>query len=193
MKKATSNFDYRTINSVDAAFKKQNLERLTLTDIPAKVPERFRLAWLRVYELFVVFEAINNGWVPDWNNQNEYKYFPWFEIKVSGSGFVFANSYSDYACTHSTVGSRLCTDRSEKALFIAEIFGKEYADLFLIPALSVKMVSMDGDDPVSMAEFIAVNTPGNIHPITQDEIGSLNKLEVGEEITIGICKIKRVQ
>ena len=74
-------------------------------------------------------KAINNGWVPDWSDDDQYKWFPWFGVLSSGSGF--SNSGSDCYCTGTTVGSRLCTDSSEKAEYIAEQFEAEYVDYFL--------------------------------------------------------------
>jgi hypothetical protein len=40
----------------------------------------------RILKLLVL--ALNEGWVPDWKNHNQYKYFPWFEMAGS-SGFRF--------------------------------------------------------------------------------------------------------
>lgn len=47
----------------------------------------------------------NKGWVADWDNSDEYKYWPYFEMR---SGFAF--SLSGYASwyTYSNVSSRLC-------------------------------------------------------------------------------------
>ena len=36
-------------------------------------------------KLETITEALNEGWRPDWNNTNEYKYFPWFRI-LPGKG-----------------------------------------------------------------------------------------------------------
>ena len=80
-------------------------------------------------KLKIVVKAINGGWTPDWSNSNQYKYYPWFAVLGSGVGF----SNSHYVCSPATtyVGSRLCTDTSEKALYVAEQFGTEYKEYFL--------------------------------------------------------------
>jgi hypothetical protein len=80
-------------------------------------------------KLKVVVKAINNGWLPDWSNGSQYKYYPWF--RVLSSGFGFSHSGYDYGHTTSTVGSRLCTDSIEKALYIATQFEELYKDYFL--------------------------------------------------------------
>lgn len=44
-------------------------------------------------KLKVIVKAINQGWIPDWNNTNQRKWFPWFNLS---SGFGFSGSY--YGC-----------------------------------------------------------------------------------------------
>ena len=78
-------------------------------------------------KLKIVVKAINGGWTPDWSNSDQYKYYPWF--RVLGVGFS-SSTYSS-AGTFTSVGSRLCTDTSEKALYVAEQFGTEYKEYFL--------------------------------------------------------------
>src|SRR5574343_141204 len=72
----------------------------------------------------ILFKAVNNGWTPDWTNPNENKYYPWFKVVSSGAGL----SCSDFFCmnSNSVVGSRLCTDKSEKAEFL----GKQFKEIF---------------------------------------------------------------
>ena len=77
----------------------------------------------------IIYKAINNGWKPDWNNYDECKYYPWFG--VLSSGFGFDSSVYRYDRSITAVGSRLCTDSSEKALYIAKQFESEYKDYFL--------------------------------------------------------------
>ncbi|NJO70081.1 MAG: hypothetical protein HC830_13075, partial [Bacteroidetes bacterium] len=64
-------------------------------------------------KLKVIIRAVNNGWLPDWDNLNQHKWFPVFALS---SGFGF--SYSRYDCTGTLtyVGSRLCFETEEKAI-----------------------------------------------------------------------------
>lgn len=73
-----------------------------------------------LHVLTVVSEVLNEGWIPDWNDSNQKKHFPWF--KWNGSGFGF--SYAGYDFTHSDahVGSRLSLKNSA----LAEFMGKNY-------------------------------------------------------------------
>jgi len=79
---------------------------------------------LNYEKIKVVAKAINNCWVPDWSNRDQYKYYPWFE--VLSSGFGFSDSY--YGCTFAStgVGSRLCFESSEKAKYA----GTQFIDLY---------------------------------------------------------------
>ena len=110
-------FDFRTIGNIEDACKHQNFDPATIPDLsslPGDMGKKFRAGIL----LGIFFMAINNGWKPDYTDSNQAKYFPW--PWVSSSGFVF--SASRYGCDRSRagVGSRLCTDSSEKALWALE-------------------------------------------------------------------------
>ena len=111
-------FDFKSINTVEAAFKKCGLDPANLPDV-SKLPERFSFL-TTCFILAVIFEAINDEWVPDFTNHDQRKYFPWPWVSSSGLGF----SRAVYLCVvaHSAVGSRLCTDTSEKAMWILETF-----------------------------------------------------------------------
>ncbi len=80
-------------------------------------------------KLIIINKALNEGWKPNWADDNEYKYYPWFDMS-SGSGlrfhdFVYLYSYSD-------VGSRLCFKSSELAEFEGKQFLDIYTDFFII-------------------------------------------------------------
>jgi hypothetical protein len=126
-----SKFDYRTIKTVADAYEKTGLVMPSLPELPSSIAEEFREALLAVYNLFVVFKAINDGWVADYTDWNQTKYYPWQRVNSAGSGFDFSRStyYYDYTCT--AVGSRLCTDTSEKALYIGKQFSPEYKKFML--------------------------------------------------------------
>lgn len=76
----------------------------------------------KAYKLLkLLCSALNEGWKPDWDNPNELKYYPWFEMGGS-SGFRFY----DYSYWRSAVGSRLCFKSKE----LAEYAGKQFIDLY---------------------------------------------------------------
>ena len=82
-----------------------------------------------VVRIFIIFLAVNNGWKPDWSSWNQSKYYPWFEVLSSGFGFGGSLCVYDYSRTG--VGSRLCTDTIEKALYVAEQFKDLYQEYLL--------------------------------------------------------------
>jgi len=125
--KKDAKFDYKTIKTFEDACSKLGID----PTITLPVPEEFKKPMVAVYKLIIIYKAINNGWVPDWGNWDQYKYYPWY--RVLSSGFGFSGSGYGYGDADAGVGSRLCTDTSEKAMYIAEQFKAEYQDYFLYP------------------------------------------------------------
>jgi len=82
-------------------------------------------------KLVIIAQALNDGWVPDWDNSRQYKYYPWFDMRTSsGSGF----SYYDFDGwnSDSVVGSRLCYKSHEIAQYAGEQFIDLYKEYFVI-------------------------------------------------------------
>lgn len=74
-------------------------------------------------KLIIIARALNEGWTPNWDNDNEYKYYPWFRM---GSAFVF--NYTNYVWAGTTAfgGSRLCFKSRE----LAEYVGKQFTEIY---------------------------------------------------------------
>jgi len=76
--------------------------------------------------------AFNEGWIPDWTNSNQYKYFPWFNMG-SSSGVGFSSFVFDFWNSSSAVGSRLCFKSADLAKHAGKLFEQEiYKPLFTI-------------------------------------------------------------
>lgn len=76
----------------------------------------------RAYKkLKVVIKALNEGWVPNWSNGSEYKYFPYFEYN-SGFGFSDSTVWDGYT----DVGSRLVFKSRE----LSDYAGKQFNDIY---------------------------------------------------------------
>jgi hypothetical protein len=125
---AASEFDFRAIKTFEDACAKENIDPQQLPDVSG-IPEEFAKPIVANYKLLIIFKAINNGWRPDWSKSSQGKYYPWY--RVLSSGFGFSDSFFDYDYSITGVGSRLCTDTSEKALYVAEQFQEEYKEYFL--------------------------------------------------------------
>lgn len=85
-------------------------------------------ALIALNKLFTIAEKWNkeDGFVPDFSNKNQWKYYPWFEYEVESAGFVFARTYNSASAAYTFVGSRLCFKSESRA----EEFGKKYVDLY---------------------------------------------------------------
>ncbi|MGV8094486.1 MAG: hypothetical protein AB2L24_21745 [Mangrovibacterium sp.] len=84
--------------------------------------------------LKIVIRAINTNekgviWEPDWNNTDQRKWWPWFNLS---SGFGFSCSDCSYDNTHTSVGSRLCFESEEKSNYAATQFSELYKQFLTI-------------------------------------------------------------
>lgn len=109
------------------------LDASKLPDV-SMLPEKHQKALIAHYKLIIIAQAINNGWEPDWNDDDQYKYYPWFWVKAKADNSGLGLSYLDYAYTNSdtSVGSRLCFPTREAAKYAGETFTDLYEEYFLI-------------------------------------------------------------
>lgn len=128
-KTTAKKFDYKSIKSFEDACKHLKLDSKKCLPDVTKLPEDIKKSVVAHAKLIIIYKAINNGWKPDWSNWNQYKYYPWLAVLSSGFGLDGSSFGCDF--TASGVGSRLCTDSSDKALYIAEQFKDIYVDFFL--------------------------------------------------------------
>ena len=99
------------------------------------LPEKHQKAITAHCKLIIIAEALNEGWTPDWSNDEEWKYYPWFDLEESlkkepGSGLSYGGCDIDGSL--STVGSRLAFKTRELAKYAGEQFSVLYEDYFLI-------------------------------------------------------------
>jgi hypothetical protein len=81
-------------------------------------------------KLTTIARALNEGWVPEWTNHGQTKYYPWFEHPASGVGFSYSYYGTSYAGTG--LGSRLCYKTSELAMYVGKQFTDIYNTFFLL-------------------------------------------------------------
>ncbi len=106
-----------------------------LLPVVSELPEKHQKALTAHYKLIIIAEALNAGWQPNWNDYNEYKYFPWLEVeatKEKPSGFGFSHTLTFFVFTVTGVGSRLCYRTRELARYAGKQFADLYKDYFLI-------------------------------------------------------------
>ena len=81
-------------------------------------------------KLETIAAALNEGWKPDWNNTDQYKYYPYFYIQENAKGAyaglscAYTNSAAAY--TLANIGSRLCFYASR----LARYAGNQFTDLY---------------------------------------------------------------
>ena len=85
-------------------------------------------ALVALNRLFTIAEAWNkaDGFVPDFSDGNQCKYFPWFIYNNAAAGFVCAYKHYSPVYASAYLGSRLCFKTSERAAQ----FGKQFAHLY---------------------------------------------------------------
>ena len=85
-------------------------------------------ALIALNKLFTIAQAWNkeDGFVPDFSDWNQDKWFPWFKYDEDAAGFVFANAIYTPTYAYATFGSRLCFKSSTRAAQ----FGKQFVDLY---------------------------------------------------------------
>ncbi|WBS75695.1 hypothetical protein PF438_04205 [Elizabethkingia meningoseptica] len=96
------------------------------------LPENHQKAIVAHYKLVIIAEAVNEGWKPNWDNWNERKYYPWFDLEGSSSGAGFSYYVFVSWSSYSFVGSRLCFKTWELAEYIGKTFIDLYKDYFLL-------------------------------------------------------------
>lgn len=99
-----------------------------LSQLIRNVNPRHIKALIALNKLFTIAEKWNkeDGFVPDFSDGKQWKYFPWFKYSKEAAGFVYA--YTNYTASNAAayVGSRLCFKSESRA----EAFGKKYVDLY---------------------------------------------------------------
>lgn len=87
-------------------------------------------------KLETIAAALNEGWKPDWNNTDQYKYYPYFYIqenaKGKGSaGLSCATTYYAATNTNAHFGSRLCFYASRLARYASNQFTDLYEQILI--------------------------------------------------------------
>ena len=113
----------KKIKNVEEAFAAEGLDANAI-EITG-VPERHCEALKAIAKLFVVHDAVNPEFQPDFTNSKQDKCSPFFRIgSPSGAGFAYG-SYGRWVAA-SVVGSRLVSESGSAANYIAENFSDLY-------------------------------------------------------------------
>lgn len=85
-------------------------------------------ALIALNKLFTIARAWNkeDGFVPDFSDLEQDRWFPWFKYDKDAEGFVYVMPILAPTNANADFGSRLCFKSSERA----EQFGKQFVDLY---------------------------------------------------------------
>ncbi|AXP79201.1 hypothetical protein CJ739_101 [Mariniflexile rhizosphaerae] len=110
------------------AFAQENLDPNTI-EIKG-VPERHIEALKAVAQLFVMHDAVNPDFQPDYTNRKQSKHENWFKVgSPSGVGFSFDGC--DGWHSNSVVGARLVSEFPKASEYIAEECKEQYKKLMV--------------------------------------------------------------
>lgn len=85
-------------------------------------------AMIAMNKLFTIAQAWNkaDGFVPDFSNRNQNKWFPWFRYSDDAAGFVYVYTIAAATDAIAAFGSRLCFKTDKRA----RQFGEQFTDLW---------------------------------------------------------------
>lgn len=61
-------------------------------------PKEDQRSMLAYHKLTVITRALNNGWKPNWDDQNEWKYYPLFRYVNAGLSCAYTAYAAAYGC-----------------------------------------------------------------------------------------------
>ena len=111
-------------------------EKLSESDLPFEgvailvedINPRHLEALIALNKLFTIAQAWNimDGFVPDFSDWEQEKWFPWFKYDKDAGRFVYVLTNNSPDCADTGFGSRLCFKTSERAAQ----FGRQFSDLY---------------------------------------------------------------
>ena len=112
------------------ACKKLKLDPKKVLPVVKSMPLEMQKPQLAYTKLVIIAAALNDGREPNWDNTNEWKYWPWFWMDKPG--FRFGASDCSLSGTDSAGGSRLCFRTRELSDYAAKKFLPLWKDLMVI-------------------------------------------------------------
>lgn len=99
-----------------------------VTTLVSEVNSTHMEALIALNRLFTIAQAWNkeDGFIPDFSDWEQDKWFPWFKYDKDVAEFVCADTINAATAASAHLGSRLCFKTSDRA----EQFGKQFADLY---------------------------------------------------------------
>ena len=119
-------------------------------------PKEDQRSMLAYHKLTVITRALNNGWKPNWDDQNEWKYYPLFRYVNAGLSCAYTNYAA--ASTYATFGSRLCFPTSALAKYAAEHFADLYRDYYCFASENGETQQAESSQEEPQSDFLKTTT-----------------------------------
>lgn len=119
-------------------------------------PKEDQRSMLAYHKLTVITRALNNGWKPNWDDQNEWKYYPLFRYVNAGLSFAATNRTA--ASTLAYIGSRLCFPTSALAKYAAEHFADLYRDYYCFASGNGETQQAESSQEEPQSDFLKTTT-----------------------------------
>lgn len=119
-------------------------------------PKEDQRSMLAYHKLTVITRALNNGWKPNWDDQNEWKYYPLF--RYVNAGLSYASTDNAAATTLASFGSRLCFPTSALAKYAAEHFADLYCDYYCFASENGETQQAESSQEEPQSDFLKTTT-----------------------------------
>ncbi len=111
---------FEQITTIELAFQARNIDFEKMPDV-SMIPERLQNYVVKNYQKVVAIEAVNEGWIPDYDNDDQDKWEIWMDViikrdakgNVTGSGLSLHDI--DFWRTSANAGARLCFQTEAQA------------------------------------------------------------------------------
>jgi hypothetical protein len=125
------------INSFEEACEKLGLDPAACLPDVSGMPAKLQPAVTATAKMYIITEAANEGKEFDWNDEDQRKWYAWFDMeehkKNNPSGCRFGAVDCTRAITCAGLGSRLCFFSSEDAEFHGRTHEAIYRDMMVTP------------------------------------------------------------
>ena len=116
------------LKDINKKFIETNSETERMSEFIRSINPNHLEALIALNKLLTIAEVWNkeDGFVPDFSDWKQSKWYPWFKYDKDAERFVYAFTHDApaYACV--VIGSRFCFKSSKRA----EQFGKQFEELF---------------------------------------------------------------
>ena len=145
----------KKITSYEDACKVLNIQPIN-EEVFNAFPKEDQRSMLAYHKLTVITRALNNGWKPNWDDQNEWKYYPLFRYVNAGLSYAYTSHAA--ACTDALIGSRLCFPTSALAKYAAEHFADLYRDYYCFASENGETQQAESSQEEPQSDFLKTTT-----------------------------------